>query len=232
MSFELPIPLLDGIAILWFLLLVAGYRFVAERDPMRGRSITGAMLVHRRQWMLTMARRENRLMDAILLGNLSQGNAFFASTCAIAIGGLVTMLGYGDSARHFFEAMPMAAGTTPHLWEAKVVFMTSIFVYAFFKFAWAFRLTHYTAILIGATPLIEPGNRNLPEIEAYVARAAELNGIMADHAASGLRSFYYAIAALVWFYHPVLFMVATAWVVAILVRRDFFSHSRRAILGE
>jgi uncharacterized membrane protein len=31
------------------------------------------------------------------------------------------------------------------------VLLMSIFVYTFFKFAWAFRLTHYTAILIGVT---------------------------------------------------------------------------------
>ena len=38
------------------------------------------------------------------------------------------------------------------LWEVKVLLLIGIFVFAFFKFAWAFRLTHYTAILIGAAP--------------------------------------------------------------------------------
>lgn len=119
---------------------------------------------------------------------------------------------------------------TPQLWEFKVIFLTGIFVYAFFKFAWAFRLTHYTAILIGATPLLDATNKDV--CDAHARRTAELNGIMADHAASGLRAFYYAIAALAWFFHPGLFMVAATCVIAILVRRDFFSRSRRAIAGE
>lgn len=231
MTLALPIPTLDASALAFFFVLVGGYHAIAERGPLKERGIMGAMRVHRTNWMLTMAERDNRLMDAILLGNLSQGNAFFASTCAIAIGGLVTLLRYGDSAKSFFESIPMAAETTPHLWELKVGFLTAIFVYAFFKFAWAFRLTHYTAILIGATPILKADKSNLAEIEEHARRGGELNAIMADHAASGLRSFYYAIAALAWFFHPALFIVATAWVVAILVRRDFFSRSHKAISG-
>ena len=229
MAFSLPISSADAIALLWFAVLVAGHRLATRISPLREKSIFGAMLVHRANWMLTMVHRDNRLMDAILLGNLAQGNAFFASTAAISIGGLVTVLGYGDNARHFFQNIPMTSENPPLLWETKVIFLISIFVYAFFKFAWAFRLTHYAAILIGATPLLD-GN-NIEACEAHARRAAELNAIMADHAASGLSAFYYAIAALAWFFHPALFMAATAWVVAILVRRDFFSRSRKAIAG-
>lgn len=231
MNLTLLLPSLDAVALAWFAVLAVGYHAIAERGPLRHRGIMGAMRIHRINWMRTMAHRDNRLMDAILLGNLSQGNAFFASTCAIAIGGLVTMLGYGDNARSIFESIPMAAKTDPNIWELKVAFLTSIFVYGFFKFAWAFRLTHYSAILIGATPILAPDGSNAGEIEAHARRAGELNAIMADHAASGLRAFYYAIAALAWFFHPALFMVATAWVVAILIRRDFFSRSHRAIAG-
>ncbi|MGQ0672359.1 MAG: DUF599 domain-containing protein [Hyphomicrobium sp.] len=230
MPTDLPLPALDCLALVWFVVLVGSYRLIAERGPLQKRSIIGAMRVHRINWMLTMVHRDNRLIDAILLGNLSQGNAFFASTAAISIGGLVGILGYGDRAKTFFESIPHTAEMPPLLWEAKVIFLISIFVFAFFKFAWAFRLTHYLAILIGATPLLEPGNKAV--CEAHAHRTAELNAIMAEHSASGLRAFYYAIAALAWFFHPLLFMIASLWVVAILVRRDFFSLSRRAIAGE
>ena len=56
-------------------------------------------------------------------------------------------------------------------------------------------------------------------------------GYAAEHANSGLRAFYYAIAGMAWFFHPVAFMLATSWILAILIRRDYFSRSRRAIAG-
>ena len=34
-----------------------------------------------------------------------------------------------------------------------------------------------------------------------------------------------------WFFHPLLFMLATTWVILILARRDFFSRSLRLIAG-
>ena len=220
---------LDAAAILWFLVLVGGYRLIAGRGALRDRSIVGAVQLQRDQWMLTMAHRDNRLMDAILLNGLSQGNAFFASTSAIAIGGLATILGAGDRARAFFDNVPLASPMSPLLWEIKMLFLIGIFVFAFFEFAWAFRLTHYSAIMLGATPILDAGNE--AECVCYARRLARLNGIMADHANSGLRSFYLAVAAFAWFLHPVLFMIATAWVILVLARRDFFSRSRTAIKG-
>ncbi|MEQ1576109.1 MAG: DUF599 domain-containing protein [Hyphomicrobium sp.] len=217
----------DAAALAWFFLLIGGYRIVAEFRNIKSRSISGAVQVQRVRWMRTMAQRDARLMDAILLGHLSQGNAFFASTCAIAIGGLVTLLGRGDSAMAALQELPYVAHSTPISWTVKVILLISIFAYAFFKFAWAFRLSHYTAILIGATPLLEAGDD--AACLRHADAIAELNGIAAEHANAGLRSFFYSIAAMAWFFHPLLFIAATAAVVLILVRRDFFSRSRNIL---
>ena len=63
----------------------------------------------------------------------------------------------------------------------------------------------------------------------HAQRIAFLAGVAADHANTGLRAFYYAIAALAWFFHPLLFILATSWVAAILIRREFFSRSYRIV---
>jgi uncharacterized membrane protein len=220
---------LDVIAVAWFIVLIGGYRLVASRAPIERQSIVGAVQRQRLAWMRTMALRDNRAVDAILLGNLSQGNAFFASTSAIAIGGLAATMGAGERVQALLERLPYVAKAPPVLWEMKVLLLGAIFVYAFFKFAWAFRLSHYTAILIGATPIAHETNAS--QCEAHAERTAQLIGIAADHANSGLRAFFYAIAAMAWFFHPLLFMAATTWVLAILIRRDFFSRSLRILAG-
>jgi uncharacterized membrane protein len=107
--------------------------------------------------------------------------------------------------------------------------LISIFIFAFFKFAWAFRLSHYTGIMIGATPLATADN--LEQCRVHAERTARLIGIAAEHTNSGVRSFYHAIAALTWFFHPLLFVAATTWVMLILLRRDFFSRSNKVISG-
>ena len=228
----MPEPLdnpLDLIAIVWFFASVAGYRLLAGYAPLSRRSIVGAVQGHRLAWMCNMAARENRMLDAVLLNGLGQGNAFFASTSAIAIGGLIAIVGSGDKAQTFLERLPYVAHASAVLWELKVLLLISIFVYAFFKFAWAFRLSHYTGIMIGSTPLLKGDNED--ECRTHAERTARLIGIAADHANSGLRAFYYAIAGLCWFFHPLLFVAATTWVLLILVRRDFFSRSNSVLSG-
>jgi uncharacterized membrane protein len=223
------VPTLDVIAVAWFAALVGGYHCVLRWRPPARPSILSAVQRHRLAWMRNMALRDNRAIDAVLIGTLSHGNAFFASTSVIAIGGTTAAMGAADHVQDLFERLPYVAKAAPSVWAAKVLLLGSIFVYAFFKFAWAFRLSDFTAIFVGATPL--PELANTAACEEHAERTAALIGIVADHASSGLRAFYHAIAVLAWFFHPLLFMAATAAVLAILVRRDFYSRARDILRG-
>ncbi|MFM9940310.1 MAG: DUF599 domain-containing protein [Hyphomicrobiaceae bacterium] len=219
----------DLAAFLWFVLAIFGYRMVAGFAPFERRSIVGAVQRQREAWMRNMVGRDGRIVDVHLLGTLGQGNAFFASTSALIIGGLSALLGSGEKLQILIERLPYVAKSPPVLIEMKLIMIITIFVYSFFKFAWAFRLSHYASIMIGATPLLEPGASNAEVCEAHATRTARLIGIAAEHSNSGLRGYYYAIAGLAWFFHPLVFAIATTWVILILLRRDFFSRSRRLI---
>lgn len=222
-------PILDLVALAWFAGLIGAYEFISTRPAVYKRSIAAYVQVHRCDWMIRMSERENRIVDGQLLGWLVNANAFFASTSVITIGGLAALLSYGDRARHIVEALPYASPTSSALWESKVIFLMMIMVFAFFKFAWAFRLSHYTVIMMGATPA-----HDSPDAAArldHATRTADLLGLVGAHSNQGLRSFYYTIAGLMWFFHPVAFKIAATWVVLILVRRDFYSHSRNLLRG-
>ena len=221
---------LDLSALGFFLVSMLGYGYAANHVPaLRRPSLTGAIQRQRLAWMLNMSRRENRTIDVILLGTLGQGNAFFASTTAIAIGGIAALLGSGERAQQILERLPMVAHANSVLWEIKLLLIMSIFIFAFFKFAWAFRLSHYAAIMVGATPIL--AGDNATSCDEHAERTAGLASLSAEHANGGMRAFYYAFAALAWFFHPIALLAATLWVFLILVRRDYFSRSRRLIAG-
>ena len=221
----------DIAAALWFGVAIFGYRLIAGFGPLERRSIVGAIQAQRERWLLNMAIRDGRIVDAHLLGGLAQGNAFFASTSALIIGGMAAMMGSGDKVQVLLDRIPYVAKSTAVLFEFKLMVLITIFIYAFFKFAWAFRLSHYASIMIGATPILDSDRSNIADCEQHASRTAKLVGVAAEHANGGLRAFYYAIAAMAWFFHPVAFAIATTWVVGILIRRDFFSRSRRLIAG-
>jgi uncharacterized membrane protein len=227
MSLDAIAPPLDLAALAYFSLAVFVYRTIVVRQARSGGGLLGTIQRQRVNWMLNMAKRDQRVLDAILLGSLGQGNAFFASTSAIAVGGLAATLGSGEKLQAMLARLPYTMPAAPMVLEAKQLLIMSIFIYAFFKFAWAFRISHYASIMIGATPHYDPATSEA--CTRHAEQTAGLIGIAAEHANSGLRSFYHAIAAIAWFFHPLLFMLATTWVILILARRDFFSRTVRLI---
>lgn len=227
-AFSLPMSPIDVLAVAWFALVFIGYQNLSRIGALERISIAGAVQRHRVAWMREMAKRDNRMADSHLMQQLGQGNAFFASTSAIAIGALTSLFGAGERMQTMLEKLPFVARTDSAVFDVKLLLLISVFVYGFFKFAWGFRLSHYCGIMIGATPQVGPDNA--AHCESHADAVSALIGIAADHANRGLRAFYFAIAAMTWIFHPVLLMLATTWVLLILIRRDFFSYSRQVLM--
>jgi uncharacterized membrane protein len=217
---------LDYAAVAWFLSCWFGYTLAADHSPLRRHSMTAAMSGYRRRWMSTMLERENRVVDTTVIGNLLQGTAFFASTTIFAIGGLLAALGATDSAIEILRDLPFAVAPSRSALELKVLLLITTLVFAFFKFAWSFRLFNYCSVLIGAAPLQVEGN---PEAEKLASCAANVNSLAARHFNQGVRAYFFALAALGWLVHPVLFMVTVTWVVFVVHRRDFRSRALRFV---
>ena len=89
------------------------------------------------------------------------------------------------------------------------------------------RLSHYTAILIGATPAATPELN--AECRAHADRAARLAGLSGEHANAGLRAYYFGMAALGWLLHPFLLMATGTLVVMVLYRREYRSRARDVV---
>lgn len=213
------IPLLDFIALGWFLLCWVVYARVANRRRAASPSLRRITYAYREQWMLNMLERDNRILDSTLVGNLMGSVSFFASTTIIIVGGLVAALGAADQAAALTAALPFATPATPQAWELRVIVLLTAFVYAFFKFTWALRQFNYCCILIGAAPLHPDPESGL----AYARRTATLHALAGDHFNRGLRAYYFGLAVLAWFINAWLFMAVTAWVLWILYRREFAS---------
>ena len=170
--------------------------------------------------MSEMVSRAMRMIDTTILGNLMTGIAFFASTAMLILGGIIALLSNGTTVSQSIKHLPYAIDTSPALWEFKVLVLALIFVYAFFKFAWAFRLTNYCNIMVGSAPVKE-ANKN--ELAQHAKRASKLSCRAGHHFNRGLRAFFFGSAALAWLFHPLAMLFASFVVVLVLYRREFSS---------
>jgi uncharacterized membrane protein len=219
--------LVDILAVGFFALEWIVYAITLEHTAYGRDSLSARMNVYREVWMRRLLDREARMVDMQIMAALQNGTAFFASSSLIAVGGALALLRSTSEALAVLGALPIDLTPSPALWELKCVGLILIFVYAFFKFAWAYRLFNYVAILLGAMP---PARlRDTPEAEAHVIRTARLFEAAGRHFNRGQRAFFFALGYLGWFVSPWVLFATTSAVVIVTWRRQFASNAWRAM---
>ncbi|WP_137177091.1 DUF599 domain-containing protein [Roseomonas sp. AR75] len=217
---------LDWLALAVFALCWFGYATLVDRVPaIRARSVITAMDHHRQRWMRAALARENRIPDVAAIGNLMQSTGFLATTSILILGGLVALLGASDLGRRVVAVLPWSVVQDEAAWEMKIALLLVIFVNAFFELTWALRQFNYGSILLGAMPCAPQSEAAQAEAEA----TARVLNRAARHFTTGLRSYYFGLAALAWIVHPLALILASLLVLRELHRREFRSALRDVV---
>lgn len=224
------LPVLDLVAIAFFVLCWGIFAPGILKHLVRRRTLTAMMDAQRANWMLTMSRRELRMVDTSIMSGLQQGTAFFASSCLLAIGGCFALFGSADTFLEVLSEIPAPQIATRTAFEAKVFGLIGILSYGFFKFGWSYRLFNYCSILMGAVPSYREEQALRPEFEIAVERATRMNVLAGRHFNEGLRAIFFAIAYLGWFIGAWMLISTTVFIVTVEIRRQFFSAAREAVV--
>lgn len=218
---------LDGAALLLLLIMWCGIGWRVE-NPGKNRPSTSLIMAgYRRQWMTQMMGRDVRIFDAQTIGTLRQGTSFFASTCVIAIGGTLALIGNAEQVAGV--AADLTDARDPAIvWELKLLVIVFLLTSAFLKFVWSNRLFGYCSVIVGATP----NTPEDPKAPAFAHKAAELNITAARSFNRGLRTLYFALTAVAWLAGPIPLIIATFVTFMVIWRREFASQSRKALLED
>jgi uncharacterized membrane protein len=195
-------------------------------------SITRAMAIHRARWIRNSMTRDLKMIDTQIMAGLQNGTGFFASTSIFALGGCFALLGATDQVEAIFKDLPIMLQGGRQGFELKVGGLAVIFAYSFFKFGWSYRLFNYCSILFGGLPMHGEALKDPEHAVRAADRVIKLNIIAAKHFNAGLRAIFLSIGYLGWFVNAYVFMAMTVFVFFVLVRRQFFSEAREAILTD
>jgi len=219
----IDVPVYDFAVLVWLLAVWSGYTVFADRYRQDGYSLMSVMKTHRAGWMRQMLSRENRVVDSTIMGALMRSVGLFSSITLLILAGLLAIMGSLDKVQALAEVVPYLGAGSKTAWEMKVLVLILIFIYAFFKCAWSLRQFNYSIILLGGAPPIT--DAQTPYAQAYAERMGEVIALATTNFNRAMRAYYYGLAALSWFLHPALFVVATLWVTAVIYRREFRSQT-------
>ncbi len=222
---------LDMLALVLFVSIFRTYLAYTSRRSLDTPCLAFAMHRFRKQWIRMALHRENRIADTNIVANLERNVSFFASTSILVLAGLLTLLSSADTVLRVLSDIPFSDTSSRGEWELKVLVLVVMFVYAFFKFTWSLRQFGLVSVMIGGAPEITD---NPPE--AVTRRHVDSISQMASKAAgnfnSGLRTYYFAMAALAWFVNAWLFLFTSLLVVFVLYRREFKSDTLAIMMSD
>ena len=211
-------------------LIIALWGFYTPILKLLGRgSLNSQLHAVRLRWlqMHQGIEREHRVFDAILLGHISSSISYFGSGTLLVLAGLVSALANVNSVYLLTRSLAFVDHTmTLHLFTLCVFLLTAILAQCFFSFTYALRKMAYTFAMLGglqATRADTPEARIMGEQSAVVLTEAvrSIN--------TGIRGYYYAVAALFLFAGPYACMAATLTITALLYYRQLFSPTAVAI---
>ncbi len=214
----LDLVAVGAIAVAWL-----GIGYAVEHARGRRPSVSILMERYRQEWLRAFITRNPRVFDTITLGNLRQGTAFFASTCLIAIGGGLALIGNTEQLLGVAEDLSLEAPEV--VWEVKILLVLLFLANALFKFIWAHRLFGYSAVVMAAAP-----NDETDIAYHRAAQSADITNSAARSFNRGLRALYFALGAAAWLLGPVALLAATLVTTYTIWSREFRSHSREVLL--
>jgi uncharacterized membrane protein len=172
------------------------------------------------------SKRENRVFDAILLGQVSSAMSFFGSGSLIVLAGLVGTLA---SINHVHASLTQMAFFPPislPLFTVNFAAITAIMAISFFSLTYALRKLAYTLAMIGA---LDEAPAATPQAQVMVAQVATVLTESLKSMNNGTRGFYFAVAGLFLFAGPIISIVMTLGLSVLLYYRQGLSTEALAI---
>lgn len=219
----------DYYGVAGFIVIALAFSILVDHSPLAKYTLSRVMDEHRKRWMEGMAARDIRIVDSQIISGLQNGVAFFASTALLGIGAAFTLLTAIDPVMTAVGDVPWFDTHSRTQWEVMSLGLLVIYAYAFFKFGWAYRLVNYCAMLLGATPEVSRGEPASAAVLTAAYRAGAMNVVAGRQFNRGLRALFLSIGYLGWIGGPLVQVLATLLVAAILTHRQFFSPALMAL---
>ena len=219
--------ILDWLALASFFAAVVAYARYA--DHVGDRLLNARMREVRTVWMRRYLAREDRVLDSILTGHSINSIALFSSATLLIVVALLGVLSNADTAYHVATTSSFVTPTSKELFQVKLIGLVCVFIYGFYRFTWALLQYNYFLALIGSAPLKDHLTDALVDQLGNQMSVVLNSAVTSFH--SGFRSYYQALAWVGWFFHPLVFLAATAFVTFVLVYRQIASPSAGAIKG-
>lgn len=188
-------------------------------------AINHDMILIRMAWIKQMMARDQRLMDANLLGQLLNSASFFASTNLIVIAAVAGVLFGGHATIGTLTGLTIVSSAPLWVMELKMALILVTLARGLLDFIWSIRQFNYCTALIGAAP----EHTDAPARDAFARVMGDVLNPAMSAFNKGVRAYYFALAATAWVVNPYAMIIAVLAATILLLRRQVSSQAAHGI---
>ena len=219
----------DIFSLIFFVTMWVGYTLFSRLAVRRNMvSLSSTLNYFRRDWMSQILSRDMRIPDLNMVTIFERSCTFFASSSLLIIAGLLSLFSHADAIAQLIDYFLIETSEQKIL--IILLLLLIIFVYSFFVFTWSMRQFGFGGIMILSAPLPNTRKYNRQQKKEFADHAARILDLAATNFNYGLRSYYFALAALCWIGGSLSLVVATSAVVIVLYLREFKSPALKALV--
>lgn len=223
---------IDLLALGFFIFCWVGYAAFSNYKSERRACFMNVSRRLRQMWIIAAYKRGagQRQVDVLTSSGVSRNASFFASTSVLVLAGTLASFQALDGIYQLVNQIDYSFIPNKSWFYSRILLLAVIFTFSFFQFSWTLIQFNQGSIALAA---IDPTQKQIDgeKLEKNASNIAELFALAGRSFNEGIRAYYFAIAALAWFYHPIAFMAMSVLIVLILYRRDFHSNTLKAMLN-
>jgi uncharacterized membrane protein len=153
------------------------------------------------------------LLGVQTLRNSTMAATFLASTAILLIIGTLTLSEQSDKLSGAWEALNMIGSDSPGIWTVKLVLLLTNFLMAFVCFSMSVRLYNHVGYQMNVPIKYRPPSINARNVAIHLNRAGYYYSL-------GMRTYYFAVPLVFWLFGPLLMVLATLVLIAVLYHVD------------
>lgn len=208
-----------------------GYTLFSRLRAKKVYCLTSTLDRLRKQWITRMLRRDNRIGDVAMIGNLERNSSFLASTSVLLIAGLATAVASAEQIHSLLAGVPLAsADFSAGQVRYRLIVLLAIHVFAFFSFTWSMRQYGFGIVMLGAAPMVDEESATNELGARFAVNFARLLDEAGDSYNYGLRAYYFSLTIIAWLFSVWLFLASVAVVVGVLYFREFHSSALHTMM--
>lgn len=170
--------------------------------------------------------RDQRVIDALMLGHISSSVSYFGSATLIILAGLIGTMVNINRVYIVTRELAFLAPMSADLFALNFALVTFVLLLCLFAFTYALRKMAYVFAMLGG---LDVAPAPTPEVTVMAQQTARVLTEAVKSINNGIRGFYYAVAAVFLFAGPAACIAATIVVTGILFYRQLYSPTAVAI---